>query len=244
MTLTDAMIFAPDLGPRQQASAPVRAREERRLAAAKKRGGSLQRLRRLRQARRLRRRGRAARSGRRALGVARQGAGALARGAATRAGVGAAVANPVGLLITALVVAGTVALRLGTGTPLEGLGESLNSAILGDVDDEARAKMTVRRRFQSDDALSYIAGEAGRNKPNPQLARLSDDLIKIEKRFEIGASLLRKEFPANNIVDMLILRAQEAVLGAWNAVGGKQKAEEAMRRIGSHANADTKAGGR
>jgi hypothetical protein len=168
----------------------------------------------------------------------------LARGAATRVGARLAVANPVGLLVTALVVAGTVALRLGTGTPLEGLGESLNSALLGDVDDKARANMTVRRRFQSDEALSYIAGEEGRNKPNPQLARLADDLTKMETRREIGASLLRKEFPANNILDMLILRARDAIKSTWNALGGDDKAEEAMRRIGSHANADNKAGGR
>ena len=133
-----------------------------------------------------------------------------------------------------------MALRLGTGTPLEGLGERLNSAVLGDMDDEARAKMTVRRRFQSDEALAYIAGEAGRNKPNPQLVRLADDLTKYEQRLEIGASAFRRELPVNNLFDMLIL----AIVGAWNAGGGEAKAEEAMRRIASHTNADTKAGGR
>lgn len=244
MTLTDAMVFAPDLGPQRRAAAPVRAREERRLAAAKKRGGVLQRLRRLRQLRRLRRQQRLAKSGRRAVGLARRGAGALARGAAARAGARAAAANPIGLVVTALIVAGTVALRLGTGTPLEGLGERLNSAVLGDMDDEARAKMTVRRRFQSDEALAYIAGEAGRNKPNPQLVRLADDLTKYEQRLEIGASAFRRELPVNNLFDMLILRARDAIVGAWNAGGGEAKAEEAMRRIASHTNADTKAGGR
>ena len=218
MTLRDDMVFAPDLGPQHTPTARVRAREERHLDMAKRRGGVLAKARAARRLQRSRKMKRRAKSGRRSVGAARAGVrGLAARGAAR--GASRLLANPIGAVVAAVVVAGIAAVRLATGEPLEGTGEMINKMILGDMDDEARAKMATRQLLQSDSHLTRIAGIEG--SANSQIASLGDDLFKLNKEKEIGASLLRREFPANNTLDMLILRAAEAFRAGWNGTDGE-----------------------
>jgi len=230
MTLRDDMVFTPDIGPQRKPAAPVRAREERKLAGAKKRKGVLSKLRAARALKKRRVRKRRARSGGRMIRAARGGGAALARGAAG-AGGRAALGNPIGLIVAGLIVAGVVTLRLVSGKPLEGTGAMLNRMILGDMDDEARAKMAVRQRFQGDSDLTRIVGQEKRT--NVQMTSIANDMFKLETQQQKGASLLREEFPTNNVLDMLILRARDKFVELWGSEGGAMKAQEVADRIGS-----------
>lgn len=222
MSSRDDMVITPTLSRHQRASAPTRAREERRLASAKRRGGA---LRRLRQARAIRKARKNALTKR-----ARVRASGFARGASARLGA-RVLGNPVGLVVGALIVVGVVTLRLVSGRPLEGLGETLNRKFLGVMDDEARAKMATRSQLQGNANLMRIAGIEGGI--NSQIREVSDDLFELNRREELGASLLREEFPANNIVDMLILRARDAIRNAWFNGNGDSNAQLAMELIGA-----------
>ena len=231
MTLRDDMVFAPDIGPQRLPNARTRAREERRLAGARKRGGLFRRLRAARALRKSKPGARRARSGSRLGSIARRGVGGLARAGVQRAGL-AAFASPVGLAVGALLIAGVTTLRLASGQPLEGTGEMLNRMILGDMDDEARAKLTTRQTFKGDSDIARVVGSDGR--VNSQVASIGNDVFELNKRREVGASLLREEFPVNSILDMLILRGKKAFLDVWNGSGGPDKVTEVAARIGSH----------
>ncbi len=203
MSSRDDMVFIPDLsGMTAPTDAVDRMREERKMAAAGKRGGWANRLRRLKQARRARKVHRR----RTTKGVAQRGMARRAGGLAARgAGVAArrAAGTPIGLMVAAVVTAAIVRTRIMTGTPLEGLGQQLNDAFLGQYDDEARAATRTRARFQTDPALSFIAGKEGVTK---QQVRLFEDLKMMAQREEVGASALRNAFPQNSTYDILVVK--------------------------------------
>ena len=229
MTLTDDMVFEPSIGEERVASAPTRARVERRLAGANRRGGVMSKLRAANQVRRGIRAYRAAKSSGRVVRMARAGASGLSRGVG-RLGARAA-GTPVGLVVGALLVAGVVALRLGSGQPLEGTSEQISQMLLGDKDDEARAKMRTRQQFSGDSDLTRIAGQEGISN---QMQGVFEDLYKINKRSVDGEELFRREFPANNVLDMLIVRARDKFVSLWNGTGGDAQVQELANRIGSH----------
>jgi len=241
MTQRDDMVFAPDIGPQRAASARVRAREDRALARARKRGGVLSKLRSAHQISRLRPMSRAARSASRVGAFARSGAAGAARGA-SRLGA-RALATPIGAIAGAVLVAGVVALRLATGEPLEGTGAMVNRMILGDMDDTARAKTATRQQLQGDSELTRIVGVEG--KANSQIVAIADDLFKLNKRDELGASLLREAFPANSTLDILIARAAQAFRDAWVGADGPGATAQFKAKYKSARNiADGKASGR
>jgi hypothetical protein len=149
----------------------------------------------------------------------------------------------VGGVFAALVTAGVVTLRLATGQPLEGTGELVNRMLLGDLDDEARATMAVRRRFEADPDLTRIAGREGR--VNAQMASVAEDLRRFAFEREVGERAFREEFPANNRLDMIILRARAVFLRAFNGAGGPGAVERFRSNYGEAINkARGKGGGR
>lgn len=156
--------------------------------------------------------------------MARTGSRVAARGAAR--GAGRLVANPVGAIITAAVVATIVGVRLSTGRPLEGLGADINRAVLGDMDEKARARANVRESLSSNPELARIAALNGG--PTEQMRQVFDGLVEVEEREVIGRTLLEERFPANNIVDLMILRAAELFRGKVKegAAGGTSAAPE------------------
>lgn len=228
MSRRDDMVFRPSLGPQARPTAPVRAREDRRIAeSVEGRGGRVSvaaRLVALRAARRLARRQHVARSGSRRLAAARTG-GAGLRGIRLLGGV-----------VTAFVVAGVVALRIASGQPLEGIGAQVNRMLLGDLDDHARAKLATRRQLQADPDLARIVGQQG--EVTPQIAALGRDLYELNLRDEKAKSLFAEAFPANNVVDMLILRGAEALKRAWSGAGGAAAVTKLERGYGRLAAGD------
>lgn len=220
------MVFAPDIGRQRLPTARVRAVEERRMVQAKGRGGVVRKLRQLRRLRRAAKLRSSAPGGR----LARFGrAGGAARGAGRAAG--RAIGTPIGLVVAAIIAVGAVAVRLGTGRPVEGLGADLNKAILGDADDKARARNTARETLKGDpDIARIVARDDGLNR---QVKALLEEETRNNLLHERGASNIREELPVNNLFDMLVLRARDAIVGAWNAGGGDAKADKLANRLGS-----------
>lgn len=138
-------------------------------------------------------------------------------------GRAASLGNPVSAGLTALLVAGLVALRLGTGRPLEGIGAELNKVILGDLDEEARAKNSVRTQLQGDSNIARIMGQE--NVVNAQITKVSRDLYEFARREEIGKSALFEAMPVNNLLDNLILRAASALQTGWERFSGPANME-------------------
>ena len=218
----DDMIMRPTIGPIAQPTAAVRARADRQVAANQdQRAGLIQRMARLRRQRSLARAARGRASLRRA---ARAGTGvARTARAASMFGRAASLGNPVGASLTALLVAGLVTLRLGTGRPLEGIGAELNKVILGDLDEEARAKTSVRGQISGDPNLARIMGQE--NAVNAQITKVSKDLYDFARREEIARTALSEAMPVDNLLDNLILRAAAALRTGWERFNGPANME-------------------
>jgi hypothetical protein len=221
----DDMVFSPTTGRKGFETAATRARMERRWHHHKTRGP----LSRVNQVRAMSRRVRHTllKSQARKSALARMGARGAARGAAAvgRGAAGAARLAGAGGIITAvlvgLIVGGTVAIRLGTGQPLEGLGERVNHMLLGDLDDAARAKMSTRRTMQANPHLTQVAGATSKNGVlNSQIRTLGAQIYRQRKAQEDGAARFRREFPANSTIDMIILRAADLFRSFWRSGGG------------------------
>lgn len=231
----DDLEIGVSLGPQLQASAPVRAREERRLAGARR--GPLRQLVAARAKRQAVLAGARAVAGRSIVGAARFGSAGLSRAGARLLG------SPVGAVVGGLAIAALVTLRLASGRPIEGFAEDMNRLFLGDLDDAARANMATREQFKGDAEIARIVGQEG--KVNSQVARLAEDIRKLNKDREVGASLLRTEFPSNNMLDMVILRAAQVFKDAWAGNGGPAAVERFRASYGETINrAGGNAGGR
>lgn len=207
---SDDMVIRPSIGQQSLPVAPVRARMEREMAKAASPRSRISRIAQVAAQQKMLRRAAIARSSRIAVAAAR-GVGGVAESAVARAGSRLA-ANPIGMILAGVAIAGVAALRLIGGKPLEGTGEQINRMVLGDMDDEARARMTVGQQITSNDMLLQIMGRQG--KVNSQIKSIRDDMVALETQQEVGASRLREGFPVNGIVDMILLRAQEA----WNGL--------------------------
>jgi hypothetical protein len=222
MSGRDDMIMRPTIGPIAQPTAAVRARADRQVDANRdQRSGLIQRMARLRRQRSM---VRAARGRARMRRAAQAGTG-IARTAKTASmfGRAASLGNPVSAGLTALLVAGLVALRLGTGRPLEGIGAEINKVILGDLDEEARAKTSVRTQLQGDSNIARIMGQE--NVVNAQITKVSKDLYDVARREEIGRTALFEAMPVNNLLDNLILRAASALQTGWERFNGPANME-------------------
>ncbi len=230
MARLDDMVFTPSIGRQRVAAAPVEARERNVVRRARGRKGVLRRLVQARAARRVTRR-RRARGVMRRTRVARNGVAAMRSAGAARGGA-RALANPIGALVAAFVVAGAVALRLATGRSFENMGEQVNSMLLGDLDDDARAANATREQFTSDRDLLRIAGQAGR--VNAQVASIADDVRRMNAREQRGAALFREdtEFQSNNVFDILILRGRDKLVEVWHGNGGADNVDKLQEGYG------------
>lgn len=102
--------------------------------------------------------------------------------------------------------------------------------LLGDLDEEARATMDTRHRLQADENLTRFIGQQGRI--SNQVEQVFNDLKKMRKRELDGATLIRSQagMDVNNMLDMLILRAQSVFLQVWNGEGGPASVENLAKR--------------
>ena len=236
MTLRDEMIFRPNLGARQQPSARTRAREASQHDRARRKRGPLRYMRNAQLLRKRKRRLAELKRQQRIRGATRAGRSGLVRGAvrsvarsAVRMAGRAVMLNPIGMIVTALLAGGMVLLRLGSGKTFEQMGDEMNNMLIGDLDEQARARMTVRHRFQSDEMLARIRGQSGKH--NAQINRIAQDLFRVEKQYEDGKALIEREFGVNGTWDMIILRAIQSFGKAWHALGGSDKMERFVEKV-------------
>lgn len=218
MSSRDDIVFRPSVGKRERPRSVRRAIEERRHERTYNRG-LRRRLAQLQAAARLRRLGRAKTraamsrvsvASARGLGAASSGRSAL--GAAARAGV-------VGVAVGAAVV-GIIALtRVLSGRSLENLGATLNKAVLGDLDEEARARMEVKRDFQGDANVARFIQQRGG--VTDELRQIGGDLIEMRKRKLVGASLFVEDpdFQVNSNLEILATRAATKLGAVWRSEG-------------------------
>jgi hypothetical protein len=157
----------------------------------------------------------------------------MARGLVSQgmaAGGRAAVTNPIGIAIVVGVVAAMVGLRLASGKPFEGWGEELNEMFLGDLDDEARAKMATRQQLQGNPDVAraiHLWGQDPSKKTvlPPAVSERIKLYNRLNKYQQDGETLFRRILPANTTLDMLILRLAAAIKKAWKECGGPEALE-------------------
>lgn len=224
------MVLTPTLLEPDPTSAPIRSRTARKLDAQKRKGGLWHRIVRLRAARKLSRLATVRGAGStmaRAVGMGRAfGAPAMVSRAAK------AAANPVVLGIAALAMTAVVVGRLASGKPFEGMGSELNNLLLGDMDDAARAKMSVRSQFESDpDLMRFIESQGG---VTSQIRKVMADLSDIETKRQKGKSMIEQAFPVNGMLDFLILRIKEALTGSWSKHAVPQAIEDFSAKLDTH----------
>lgn len=201
MASRDDIVISPRISREDRPTAPVRAREERRLSGAKKKAGLLRRLGRA-QAARLLVQGR-----RRAPRFRATGGSAVRFGAA-------------GLLVAGVAIAGATIARITSGRSFENMGEALNHLLLGHLDEEARAKMETRQRFMADDDLMRTVAQTGVD--NQQVRELFQEAADIRRKQLEGEAKLRQNtgLQVNNIADILIERFAEKFVQMWRGGGG------------------------
>lgn len=210
MTGREDMVFRPDLGPLRRPTVRARAKEARVLQRAESRKGPLRGVRNIaavQAGRKLRRRTNRRR------GKPGIGAASVARGAIGR--------TPVGLIIGGLLVAGFVGLRLASDRPLEGLGNDLNRIFLGDLDEQGRAKATVRNSIPPR-VQEWLQQFDGKQLP-PAFVRHMQDRIDYETKRQKGITKIREAIPMDSQLELWILAVRDAFVSAWEAMNGDGK---------------------
>ena len=239
------MVITPSVGQERRPTARNRARTDRVLEAGKRRSSTLGRAMRYRAARKFFRRGalsRAAQAGR----VARTG-GAFLRGAGTvaRAGATAARAGLIGIAIAAVVVGGLVALRMATGKPLEGVSEDLNQMFLGDKDEEARARMASRRWILGNYDVTRSIGQE--KAISAGIRKAAEDIYRQEKAYQDGYTELKKAYPVESTLDLIIGKLAAVLKDMWSEPRGKaafKAIRSKLRRIQTGHEDDSSGGAR
>ena len=129
-------------------------------------------------------------------------------------------------------MSGFAVLRILSGQPLEGTGEEINSLVLDVMDDEARAKMTTRKQLQGDSNLMQIVGRE--DSANSQIARVFAGMYEFNKQIEVGASEIRRAFPINSVLDIIIVRGAAAFKKAWEGGGGPGLLTRTAKKFGEY----------
>lgn len=211
----DDIVMRPGLGLPEHAPARAQAQLRRRQRDLTRERGIIGRLARARAARRfamLRSVGGLSSRAGRLLGAGR------AVGAAGRLGSSARLlASPAAILFGVFAVAVVAAGRLIANKPFEGIGAEVNAMILGDIDDEARATMAVRNSLESDPHLTRFVGQQGAI--TSQIRRVAADLKQIAFQEQKGTTKFAEDYPVNNWLDAIILRAVQVFKGEWEGKG-------------------------
>ena len=149
-------------------------------------------------------------------------------GGAGRFAVGTGV---VGALAAISTLGGLAFMRLSGGQSFSNIGSRLNEAILGELDDEARAKHAVRQALEGNKDLMRALGQ------NPgllgQIAKVGDKMYEQQRLRERGRSLIEQDptFQTDTLLDILIKRARDFIVGEcvadpnWRAITRQRDAD-------------------
>jgi len=224
----DDIVIRPNLKVRER-SIRERAREERVIAETSSKKGRLGRLIRRRAKMKMASRKKKARgSPRKAprMGMARAGAGA-----ATRTGGRAALVNPVGIAVAAVVAAIVVATRLLKDEPFETMGSQVKNILLGGATPVALAERDARKRMKANPAITQMLGL-----PDKHASELQQVFNLFKKQsmpaYEANRLIMDDpDFGVNNPLDMLIIRVKDLIMNWWAGSSGPttvQKMEDSF----------------
>lgn len=203
MANRDDMVLTPTL-EEEKAAAPTLAREGRTVAGRRK--GK----------RRLVRRAAIAHAARRRVSKVARAARTARAGGGLGAGRFALGAGVLGLA----AVAAAIVWRLQSDRSFKGAGHDIAKALLGDLDERAIAREMVLDRLRSSPELMYHIGRHG---VTPEVRQLGASLEKLYYPQVKGAAMFDEDpyFDVNGSLDMLILRAKEAVISLTKDARGK-----------------------
>lgn len=151
--------------------------------------------------------------------------GGLGMGRAARA-----LMNPVGLAVTAGVLAVVAATRLVSGRSFENMGQQVKKVLLGDGSAEALAGRDARQHLTSNDQVALTAHQIGLT---ADMSKVFNDMKAVAKQDYQGRELFEQDprFQVDNTLDMLILRFRDGIVKAWDAIGGDSKVRQVGRKL-------------
>lgn len=166
--------------------------------------------------------------GRFASALVRGGAASMGRAAASRAS--RVFANPIGLLVGAVVVGVVAAGRIMSGRSFENMGAELKQMLLGDASAKALAAGDVRQGLMADDHVAAVVGREGQ--VNSQIGRVFNDLKKLREADHLGREMMERDphFQSNNTADILVMRARDMLVQSWENCGGPSSAYQLTNR--------------
>ena len=232
MSGRDDMILRPTLEEVHGTDAATRGRVSRRIQEQESGRGLFSRLARRRAAERLARRrvGQAGvrnLAGRRTAGMALRSTAGRALAAAGK--TGRFLLNPgTAIGMVALFAAGYAASR-ATGTTFSELGQFLNNTLLGDIDDEARARTMSAERVISDPNIAAHIGRRGQ--VDAEFKQAVQLMYEAERPEQIGASKLTTEFPAIDDFELYLRAIERGFSSGWNAREGNEAARRLLQLI-------------
>lgn len=223
MSGRDDMILRPTIQETYGNDAAGRSRVDRRVDEHSRGRGLFSRLARRRAAQHLAR-NRVTRSAVRNTGLRKSIGGALAstatRSMAAAGRFGRFMLNPTTAAGMLGSFAALYAAKEITGKPMSQLMQIMNNYVLGNVDDEARARVGIGQRLSADQNLVQHIGRRGQI--DDEIRQAANLMYESERSIEIGQSIIGTDFPALDSFDVLIRIFEREFSEGFASNNGKQ----------------------
>jgi len=244
MSGRDDMVLRPTIREVHGTDAAARSRVGRRVPEQAEGRGLFARLARQRAARRLaemrRSRGAASHAATRRMGGrgGRSMTGRLIGGAGK---MGRFMFNPATAAGMVGLAAGMYATSRATGVTMSEIGQFLNNIMLGDIDDEGRARTIAAQKVISDpNVAQFIGRRSVVDKEIQDALRLMTDA---ERPQQIGASRISTEFPAVDDFELYLRAIERGFSKGWDAKEGQEAARHVLEAISNTQSGGLGSGG-
>ena len=225
MSGRDDMVMRPTLEEVHGTDAATRGRVSRRIQEQESGRGLFSRLARRRAAERLARRrvGRAGvrnLAGRRTMGMALRSTAGRALAAAGK--TGRFMLNPATATGMLGLFAATYAASRMTGATFSEVGQFLNNNLLGDIDDEGRARTMAAEKILSDPNVAAHIGRRGQI--DAEVKQAVELMYQAERPQQTGGSQLATAFPAIDDFELYLRAIERGFSKGWDASYGNEAA--------------------
>ena len=127
------------------------------------------------------------------------------------------------------LAAGMYAASRTTGVTMSEIGQFINNMVLGDVDDEGRARTMAAQKVMADPNVAAFIGRRG------AIDQEIKDAVRImaeaERPQQIGASAIATEFPAVDDFELYLRAIERGFRSGWDAADGEQAAAGIMQAV-------------
>ena len=244
MSGRDDMILRPTIREVHGTDAAARSRVGRRVPEQAEGRGLFARLARQRAARRLA-------EMRRSRGAVSRAAGRRMGGAAGRSMTGRVIggAGKMGrFMFNPATAAGMVGLAAGmyaasrtTGVTMSEIGQFINNMVLGDVDDEGRARTMAAEKVMADPNVAAFIGRRGA--VDQEIKDAIRIMAEAERPQQIGASAIATEFPAVDDFELYLRALERGFSEGWDANEGQEAARHVLEAISNTQSGGLGSGG-